>query len=64
ISKRYYLGNSSYFGNTMISMNLVTNTNNFGYLAQSIHYHSVGMVIALELHVHFRMNISFEVSIR
>ena len=33
-------------------------------LAQSIHYHSVGMVIALELHVHFRMNISFEVSIR
>ncbi|CDU04121.1 hypothetical protein VCR14J2_310001 [Vibrio coralliirubri] len=38
-------------------------------MAQSIHYHSVGMVIALELHVHQsfskeRMNISFEVSIR
>ncbi len=27
----------------------MTNTNNLGYLAQSIHYHSVGMVIALEL---------------
>ena len=33
------------------------------YLAQSIHYHSVGMVIALELHVHVYMDISFEVSI-
>ena len=33
-------------------------------MAQSIHYHSVGMVIALELHVHVYMNISFEVSIR
>ncbi|PMG13851.1 hypothetical protein BCU98_19770 [Vibrio splendidus] len=61
--------NNSYFGNKLDFNELsdqykITFFIERGYLAQSIHYHSVGMVIALELHVHFYMNISFEVSIR
>jgi len=38
-------------------MKRVTNTNNLGYLAQSIHYYSVGMVIALKLHSSFEVSI-------